>query len=147
MIPWKGPAAALAVFVALVRLGPEAGECPVQERLVPPPPPPARTSTGWSRPSPEVAAEPMAPDPFALAAPPSAPPRAGSVPRATGPAPSRPWRVTGLVGRRAAVLVRSDGSSVVVSVGQALDSARVVGISPAGVEMEDQGGRFLLKVR
>lgn len=147
MIPWKGPAVALAVFVALVRVGPESAECPVQERLVPPPPPPARTSTGWVRQGPEAGSAPSAPDPFALAAAPVAAAQAGPGPRASGPAPARPWQVTGLVGRRAAVLVRSDGSSVVVSVGQSLDSARVVAISSAGVELEDRGGRFLLKVR
>lgn len=147
MIPWKGPVTTLAVLLALLQLGPSGDVCEVLERNVPPPPPPVEGSTGW-RVGP-VAPGPSdhAPDPFALSVAPVVVHTGADRPRATGPAPARPWQVTGLVGRRAAVLVRSDGSSVVVSVGQELDSARVVGISSAGVELEDRGGRFLLKVR
>lgn len=148
MIHWKGPVAALVVFFALARLGPAPGDCVVRERTIPPPPPPADPSSGWPLAADSLPASPAVADPFALSAAPK--PSGRPVPgaaRVSGPAPSRPWRVTGLVGRRAAVLVKSDGSSVVVSIGQELDSAKVVGISSAGVELEDRGGRFLLKVR
>lgn len=95
-----------------------------------------------------VAARPdsIVPDPFALAPIPEAAP-SSAIARPSGPAPSRPWTVTGLVGARAAVLMKPDGSSTVVSVGQRIDSAVVVGISADGVELEDRGGRILLKVR
>lgn len=147
MIRWKDPVAALVVFVALSRLGPSPADCVVPERTIPPPPPTSDLSTGWLVRPDSTSVGRTAPDPFALSAAPKASGGPALPVRAPGPAPSRPWHVTGLVGRRAAVLVKSDGSSVVVSVGQDLDSARVVGISSAGVELEDRGGRFLLKVR
>lgn len=147
MIPWKGPATTLAVLFAFLQLGPSGDGCEVLERSAPPPPPPVEGSTGWRVQAAASGPSDPAPDPFALSVAPVAVNAGADRPRVTGPAPARPWRVTGLVGRRAAVLVRSDGSSVVVSVGQELDSARVVGISSAGVELEDRGGRFLLKVR
>ena len=148
MIRWKGPVAALAVFFALSRLGPTPDDCVVRERTIPPPPPPTDPSAAWSISVDSLSVGPAAADPFALAnAPKVSGGRSPAPARVAGPTPSRPWRVTGLVGRRAAVLVKSDGSSVVVSIGQELDSARVVGISSAGVELEDRGGRFLLKVR
>jgi hypothetical protein len=147
VIPWKGPAVALAVFVAMSRWGPATDDCVLRERTLPLPPPPTDRSSGWVEPTDLGDSGPAAADPFALSAPPRAPTSAAPVARVAGPTPSRPWRVTGLVGQRAAVLVRSDGSSVVVSIGQVLDSAKVVGISSAGVELEDRGGRFLLKVR
>lgn len=147
MIPWKGPATALAVLLALLQFGPTRDDCAVRESVAPPPPPPLDRSV-LSLQAPRAHEDSTdSPDPFALASAP-APARASAGPaRVSGPTPSRPWSVTGLVGRRAAVLVRSDGSSVVVSVGQSLDSATVVGISSAGVELQDRAGRFLLKVR
>lgn len=75
---------------------------------------------------------------------PAAPP-GPSLPRAAAPAlppPARPWRVTGLVGTRAAVLAGGDGTSRVVSPGERVDSARVVSIDRDGVVLEDRGGKF-----
>lgn len=71
--------------------------------------------------------------------------QAPSAPRLAPPAaalPARPWRVTGLVGTRAAVLAGGDGSSRVVSPGERVDSARVVSIDRDGVVLEDRGGKF-----
>lgn len=148
MTPWKGPATTLAVLLALLQFGPSGERCEVLETNVPPPPPPLDGSTSLRiRPDAPGSPDTAAADPFALSVATARVRTGADRPRATGPAPGRPWRVTGLVGRRAAVLVGPDGGSVVVSVGQTLDSARVVGISSAGVEMEDRGGRFLLKVR
>lgn len=144
---WKGPAVAVAVFFAMLQFGPERSACVVRETVAALPPPPADRSASLLALPATPSTAPVPPDPFALA---TAPPATSTVvpgARAQGPAPTRPWKVTGLVGRRAAVLVLPDGQSVVVSVGQTLDSARVVGISGAGVELEDRGGRFLLKVR
>lgn len=63
-----------------------------------------------------------------------------------GPPPPRLWKATGRVGERAAVLSHPDGRVLVVSVGQALDSATVVGIGPGGVDLEDRGGKFTLRI-
>ena len=43
-------------------------------------------------------------------------------------------------------IAHPDGRVVVVSQGQAIDSASVVGIGPGGVELEDRGGRFTLRI-
>ncbi|HNY31110.1 MAG TPA: hypothetical protein PKO15_09495 [Fibrobacteria bacterium] len=63
-----------------------------------------------------------------------------------GPPPPRLWKATGRVGERAAVLSHPDGRVQVVSVGQVIDSASVVGIGTSGVELEDRGGRFILRI-
>lgn len=64
----------------------------------------------------------------------------------SGPPPPRLWKATGRVGERAAVLSHPDGRVLVVTIGQALDSASVVGIGPGGVELEDRGGKFVLRI-
>jgi hypothetical protein len=142
---WIGPFVGVFAFALLARCVPGPSECRTvgdtaaarSESL----PDISRLRLGGG---PRVLPEGVAPDPFALAAAP--PPRpAASAP--SGPAPARPWSVTGLVGARAAVLVRPDGTSKVVTVGERIDSAVVVGISSSGVELEDRGGRFHLKVR
>lgn len=146
---WTGPGAGLGLLLVLLQFGPRPSECVVAAAPAEPPPLPAadlsllELGAGASAP-----ALSQAPDPFALAAAPAprAAARGGSSTGSVGPAPSRPWKVTGLVGRRAAVLVRPDGRSMVVKVGERLDSATVVGISPEGVELQDRSGRFLLKV-
>jgi len=146
---WTGPVIGLVVFLFLVQFGPRPEGCPEASVAADPPPLPAADPTllelGASRTSPrlvEVA------DPFALeAAPAVRPPAPGNGTRTSAaPAAPRPWRVTGLVGQRAAVLVRTDGRSMVVKIGERLDSATVVGISKNGVELQDRTGRFLLKV-
>jgi len=144
---FAGPVAFLVVFLAMSRWVPSRTACPSDPRS-------ASTSAAIlpdaASASIESATPPrrdtLAPDPFALAPIPVASARPGPS-RPSGPAPSRPWVVTGLVGARAAVLMKPDGSSAVVSVGQRIDSAVVVGISAAGVELEDRGGRVILKVR
>ena len=146
---WAGPACGVLVFVALARFVPGPEACVLKERVADPAPipflgDPGRIAFAVSTVHPDS----FAADPFALGTAPSVRVAAGGTSRrATGVAPSRPWKVTGLVGARAAVLVKPDGSSVVVSVGQRVDSATVVGISAAGVEIEDREGRYLLKVR
>lgn len=144
---FAGPLAFLVAFVALSRWVPSRAACPSDSRSASSSVailPDAASASFESAPPPRR--DTLAPDPFALAPIPDASARP-AVSRPSGPAPSRPWVVTGLVGARAAVLTRPDGSSAVVSVGQRIDSAVVVGISAAGVELEDRGGRVLLKVR
>lgn len=142
---WTGPVVGALVFALLARWAPGPSGCRTVDDAAP-----ARHESlpdiSRLRPGegPRFHLEGAAPDPFALA-PAPAPRTTASAP--SGPAPSRPWSVTGLVGARAAVLVRPDGSSKVVTLGERIDSAVVVGISSSGVELEDRGGRFLLKVR
>ena len=62
------------------------------------------------------------------------------------PPPPRAWQVTGRVGERAAVLANPDGRVLVVSVGSAVDSSRVVSIGGSGVVLEDRAGQFTLKI-
>lgn len=148
---WAGPFACALVFAVLARTVPSPESCAVGSESD------SAWTSGFRAPALEVSgsvpasespASSSSPDPFALApVPETAPKAAMGAHRPSGPAPARPWTVTGLVGARAAVLVKVDGTSRVVSVGQRLDSAVVVGISPAGVEIEDRGGRVLLKVR
>lgn len=86
-------------------------------------------------------------DPFrAEAAPPSLPAAAGSRSDLGVPPPPRPWKVTGRVGERAAVLSHPDGRILVVSPGTTVDSSRVVSIGNAGVVLEDRAGQFTLKI-
>lgn len=147
---WTGPVCGVLVFAALVRFAPGPGSCALPERVPDPAPVPSLGDSGRAAlVAPSARPEGFASDPFALGVPPPARPTGGGAPRhvASGPVPSRPWKVTGLVGARAAVLVKPDGTSRVVSLGQRIDSATVVGISAAGVELEDRGGRYLLKVR
>lgn len=144
---WAGPFACALVFLLLARAVPREAACAVD----------SVADSAWASVSriPDLAVSSdllrastpatVPDDPFALA-PIAEAPRVAA-PAKREPGPKRPWKVTGLVGDRAAVLVRPDGSSMVVSVGQRIDSAVVVGISPAGVEIEDRGGRVLLKVR
>lgn len=60
--------------------------------------------------------------------------------------PPRPWKATGRVGERAAVLTATDGRILVVKGGTQVDSAIVVSIGNDGVVLEDRGGRFLLRI-
>lgn len=142
---WIGPVAGVLVFAILARLAPGDSGCRTVGEAVSARsdslPDISRLRIGEGT---RVPIQGGAPDPFALA-PAPAPGKTVSAP--SGPAPTRPWSVTGLVGARAAVLVRPDGSSKVVTLGERIDSAVVVGISSAGVELQDRGGRFLLKVR
>ncbi|MBK8801046.1 MAG: hypothetical protein IPN71_03130 [Fibrobacteres bacterium] len=86
-------------------------------------------------------------DPFRMAQAQSEEPRSKvRDPSSLGPPPERLWKATGRVGERAAVLSHPDGRVVVVAVGQAFDSASVVAIGPGGVELEDRGGRFVLRI-
>jgi hypothetical protein len=146
---WTGPVAGLALVVFLLQFGPRPPACAVANAVTDPPPLPATDlsllEVGATNTAPGLL---EAPDPFSLAAvaPVNAPPRPSGAGIPSGPAPSRPWKVTGLVGQRAAVLVRADGRSMVVKLGERLDSATVVGISQEGVELQDRSGRFLLKV-
>ncbi len=146
---WTGPIAAVALVVFLLQFGPRPQACPATAAAADPPPPPAADLSllelGATNTAPALL---EAPDPFSLATLAVVNPRVRSAGGGTpsGPAPLRPWKVTGLVGRRAAVLVRADGRSMVVKLGERLDSATVVGISQEGVELEDRSGRFLLKV-
>lgn len=148
---WTGPLCGVLVFAALARFAPGPGSCALPERVPDPVPAPGLGDSGRVAPvAPSARPDGFAMDPFALAPPPAAARATGggaSRHAVSGPAPTRPWKVTGLVGARAAVLVKPDGTSRVVSVGQRIDSAMVVGISAAGVELEDRGGRYLLKVR
>lgn len=144
---FAGPLALVVAFVALSRWVPSGSSCPSDPHggssaasLLP------DVSPAMAGSAPAPRRDTLAPDPFALAPIPVASSRPVSS-RPSGPMPSRPWVVTGLVGARAAVLMKPDGSSTVVSIGQRIDSAVVVGISAAGVELEDRGGRVLLKVR
>ncbi len=85
-------------------------------------------------------------DPFGLPPEPTAPSRrVSSIPGDVHP-PSRPWRATGRVGERAAVLTSSDGRILVVKSGSSVDSATVVSIGKDGVILEDRGGRFILDI-
>ena len=62
------------------------------------------------------------------------------------PPPPRPWRVTGRVGERAAVLAHPDGRVLVVSSGGFVDSSRVVSIGTGGIVLEDRAGQYTLKI-
>jgi hypothetical protein len=62
------------------------------------------------------------------------------------PPPPRPWRVTGRVGERAAVLAHPDGRVLVVSTGGLVDSSRVVSIGAQGIVLEDRAGQYTLKI-
>jgi hypothetical protein len=62
------------------------------------------------------------------------------------PPPPRAWQVTGRVGERAAVLANPDGRVLVVSVGSAVDSSRVISIGGSGVVLQDRAGQFTLKI-
>lgn len=85
-------------------------------------------------------------DPFGLPPAPAATPRrTGSAPIGVQP-PPRPWRATGRVGERAAVLTSNDGRILVVKSGSSVDSATVVSIGNDGVVLEDRGGRFILHI-
>lgn len=85
-------------------------------------------------------------DPFRLASAESDAPKTPRTASPAGPPPPRLWKATGRVGERAAVLSHPDGRVLVVAIGQAIDSASVVGIGPGGVELEDRGGRFTLRI-
>lgn len=86
-------------------------------------------------------------DPFRLAsAADDAPPTVVRQFLPAGPPPPRLWKATGRVGERAAVLSHPDGRVLVVTIGQVLDSASVVGIGPGGVELEDRSGKFVLRI-
>ncbi len=85
-------------------------------------------------------------DPFGLpTAPVATPRRESSIPSGVQP-PPRPWRATGRVGERAAVLTSNDGRILVVKSGSSVDSATVVSIGNDGVVLEDRGGRFILHI-
>lgn len=62
------------------------------------------------------------------------------------PPPPRPWKATGRVGERAAVLSNPDGRVLVVASGARVDSASVVSIGTDGVVLEDRAGRFVIKL-
>jgi len=62
------------------------------------------------------------------------------------PPPPRPWKATGRVGERAAVLSHPDGRVLVVVSGTPVDSASVVSIGTDGVVLEDRAGRFVIKL-
>lgn len=145
---WKGVFAAVASFLLLWQFGPRPAACVLADPVGEASPLPTRDMARLERGSSvsRDVASPV-PDPFALEPVVAIPPSHAIASRPVGAPPPRPWRATGLVGRRAAVLVGPHETSVVVSVGQRIDSAVVVGISDAGVELEDRGGRFLLKVR
>jgi len=145
---WKGILAAVATFLLLWQFGPRPSSCVLADPVVEVSPLPTRDMTRLRGgfPVSRDAGSPV-PDPFALESVVAIPSGRVVAARPVGAPPPRPWRATGLVGRRAAVLVGPNETSVVVSVGQRIDSALVVGISDAGVELEDRGGRFLLKVR
>ncbi|MBK9576367.1 MAG: hypothetical protein IPK50_00565 [Fibrobacterota bacterium] len=85
-------------------------------------------------------------DPFRLASAESDAPKAVRTASPSGPPPPRLWKATGRVGERAAVVSHPDGRVLVVTIGQAIDSASVVGIGPGGVELEDRGGKFVLRI-
>ena len=89
------------------------------------------------------------PDPFGSAPPPA--PVRSDAPRtnlgvAPLPPPPRPWRATGRVGERAAVLAHPDGRVLVVAAGSRVDSAVVVSIGASGVALEDRAGRFVIRI-
>jgi len=148
MSAWKGPVVALLVAGIFWQFGPKVEVCAVPQAIVDPPPVPVRDVSRLQIHGLDQGQNAnSAPDPFALA---QVPTQSLGPAIAAGPVeqpPARPWTLTGLVGKRAAVLSRPDGSSTVVSLGQKIDSATIVGISQAGVELEDRGGRFLLKVK
>ena len=85
-------------------------------------------------------------DPFGLPPQPEASPRRASAPSSDLHPPPRPWRATGRVGERAAVLTSTDGRILVVKSGSTVDSATVVSIGKEGVILEDRGGRFILDI-
>jgi len=85
-------------------------------------------------------------DPFRTEEPPRPERMPGSRTGLGVPPPPRSWQVTGRVGERAAVLANPDGRVLVVSVGSAVDSSRVVSIGSSGVVLEDRGGQFSLKI-
>ncbi|HXP90774.1 MAG TPA: hypothetical protein VN931_07605 [Fibrobacteria bacterium] len=86
------------------------------------------------------------PDPFRTEERPPAARMPGSRTGLGVPPPPRAWQVTGRVGERAAVLANPDGRVLVVSVGSAVDSSRVVSIGSSGVVLEDRAGQFTLKI-
>lgn len=85
------------------------------------------------------------PDPFRSEVhPPSIP--SGSRSDLGVPPPPRPWKVTGRVGERAAVLANPDGRVLVVSPGAIVDSSRVISIGTSGIVLEDRAGQFTLRI-
>jgi hypothetical protein len=85
-------------------------------------------------------------DPFHSEAAPSPAPASGSRSDLGVPPPPRPWRATGRVGERAAVLTNPDGRVLVVSDGAMVDSSRVISIGTTGIVLEDRAGQFTLKI-
>lgn len=140
------PLSGIVLCGLLFQLAGHRGACPRPEPWTDPP---ALPEIVFERALPEGAEGPRdlrdLRDPFDLGTPAPRRPQASRPPVAPVDLPHRPWTITGLVGTRAAVLRLSSGASVVVTVGQEIDGATVVGISGAGVELEDRGGRFVLK--
>jgi hypothetical protein len=85
-------------------------------------------------------------DPFRSEAPPPSAAATGSRSDLGVPPPPRPWKVTGRVGERAAVLTNPDGRVLVVSNGAMVDSSRVISIGTTGIVLEDRAGQFTLKI-
>jgi len=85
-------------------------------------------------------------DPFRSEAPPPSAAGAGSRSDLGGPPPPRPWKVTGRVGERAAVLAHPDGRVLVVSPGAVVDSSRVISIGTSGIVLEDRAGQYTLRI-
>lgn len=85
-------------------------------------------------------------DPFGLPPEPVASSRRTTSTSGGAHPPPRPWRATGRVGERAAVLTSTDGRILIVKSGSSVDSATVVSIGNEGVILEDRGGRFILDI-
>jgi len=85
-------------------------------------------------------------DPFRSEINPPSAAAAGSRSDLGVPPPPRPWKATGRVGERAAVLAHPDGRVLVVSPGSMVDSSRVVSIGSTGIVLEDRAGQFTLRI-
>jgi len=62
------------------------------------------------------------------------------------PAPVRKYRLRGITNEKTAILVDEAGQSVIVQVGDKIDSAVVIGISSGKVKLKDRSGTFEIRM-
>jgi hypothetical protein len=76
-------------------------------------------------------------------------PKKGKTSRKPGagkPAPVRKYKLRGITNEKTAILVDEAGQSVIVQVGDEIDSAVVIGISSGKVTLKDRGGTFEIRM-